>query len=373
MKRKLLFFVTEDWFFYSHFLVRAQAASRAGFDVAVLTRVNRHATLIEQAGIRVIPLSLDRGSANPLREITVIARVIRVYRDEQPDIVHHVALKPVIYGSIASRYLGIARVINAPVGMGYIFSSDSLKARLLRPLVVMLLKLLLQPRRGMVVFENPDDLRGQVESGAVRADHAVLIRGAGVDVDRFKPVEPPQTTPVITLAARMLRDKGVEEFVEAAYLLRQRGVAVICRLVGRPDHGNPASLTEKALLKWDEEGIVRWLGHSDDMASVLATTHIACLPSYREGLPKSLLEALACGLPVVTTDVPGCREVVNDGVNGFLVPARQSVPLANALERLAGDALLRQAFGMQGRLRALNEFSDAVVVKATLAIYDIAP
>ena len=369
MKAKLLYFIAEDWFFCSHFLARAEAARDAGFDVVVLAREQRHGDIIRAAGLRLVPLKLESYSINPLRELRLLRRVIEVYRQEEPALLHHVALKPIIYGSLAARRLGLRPVINAPVGMGYVYSSDALKARLLRPLVTTLLRWLLNPRGGIVVFENNDDLRAQVQVGAVRADNAVLVRGAGVDTRRYHPRDEPSGVPVVTLAARMLRDKGVEEFVAAAGALRDAGVAARFWLVGAVDPRNPASISEAALREWNAEGVVEWLGHCDDMVGVLACTHIACLPSYREGLPKSLLEALACGLPVVTTDVPGCRELVEEGVNGLLVPPRDSVRLAEALRLLIEDASLRRQLGARGRLRAVTEFSDEVVTQATLGIY----
>jgi glycosyltransferase involved in cell wall biosynthesis len=370
---KLLFFVAEDWFFHSHFLARATAARDAGFEVVVLAREGAHAAAIRAQGLGFVPLAFRRGGLNPLAELGVIREVLKVYRRERPDTVHHVALKPIIYGTLVARLLGLRRVINAPVGMGYVFTSGDLKARLLRPFVRAMLKAFLHPAGAVVVFENPDDLRSNIEAGAVRADGATLIRGAGVDTRLYRPQPSAREVPVVTLAARMLRDKGVEEFVAAARSLAASGVRARFRLAGASDPANPTSISETRLRSWHEEGVVEWMGHCDDMAGVWASTDIACLPSYREGLPKSLLEALACGLPVVATDVPGCRETVEPGRNGLLVPARDSQALADALRRLIEDAGLRNRFGARSRDKALQEFADDVVVAATLRLYRGAP
>lgn len=369
--KRLLFFVPEDRFFLSHFLARGRAAQSAGFDVVVLGRQSDQAEAIRAEGMRFVPLPLRRDRLNPVREFfRVFLQVLKVYRRERPDVVHHVAIRPILHGSLAARLLRMRNVINAPVGMGYVFSSDQLKARVLRPIVRTLLRLLLHPPGAMVVFENPDDLRANAELGTVRADECVLIRGAGVDVASFRPHAGSSELPVVTLAARMLRDKGVEEFAQAARELKRRGVKAIFRLAGDVDPTNPTSLTAAQLQAWHDEGTVDWLGHCTDMPAVWGESDIACLPSYREGLPKALLEALACGLPVVATDVPGCRETVDPGANGFLVPARDSVALADALQALIVSPELRERFGQRSRDKAVTEFADEVVVAATLSLYD---
>jgi glycosyltransferase involved in cell wall biosynthesis len=367
---KLLFFVPEDKFFVSHFLARGRAAQAAGYEVVVLGREGRQADAIRADGMRFIGLPLRRDRINPVREFfRVFLQVLKVYRQERPDVLHHIAIRPILHGSLAARLLRLRGVINAPVGMGYVFSSDQLKARFLRPIVRTLLRVLLHPPGAMVVFENPDDLRANADLGTVRMDECVLIRGAGVDVAAFHPHPARSDVPVVTLAARMLRDKGVEEFAEAARMLQQRGVRARFRLAGGLDPTNPTSIPEARLRAWHDEGIVEWLGHCTDMPAVWNETDIACLPSYREGLPKALLEALACGLPVVATDVPGCRETVEPEANGLLVPARDSAALAAALERLVASPELRERFGRRSREKAVSEFADEVVVAATLDLY----
>ena len=368
--KRLLFFVPDDKFFVSHFLARGRAAQAAGYEVVVLAREGEQAAAIRAEGMRFIGLPLRRDRLNPVREFfRVFLRVFQVYRRERPDVLHHIAIRPIFHGSLAARLLGLKGVINAPVGMGYVFSSDQLKARLLRPVVRTLLRLLLHPPGAHVVFENPDDLRANAKLGAVREDECVLIRGAGVDVDTYRPHPPHGGDVVVTLAARMLRDKGVEEFAEAARILKERGVRARFLLAGGLDSTNPTSIPEARLRAWQEEGIVEWLGHCADMPAVWGAADIACLPSYREGLPKALLEALACGLPVVATDVPGCRETVEPGANGLLVPARDAAALAEARAQLLASPELRERVGRRRREKAVAEFADTVVVAATLSLY----
>lgn len=366
---KLLFFVTVDWFFCSHFLGRAVAAQQAGYEVIVLTRVERHGEVIRDAGFRLLPLKISRSSLNPMDALRVLIHVVRVYRTETPDVVHHVALKPILLGTLAARLVGLSRVVNAVVGGGYAFSSERPLARLLRPLVKTALKMLLNPKGSRVIFENKDDLESFSKTGLVRLADSVLIRGAGVDPGQFRPSVGAHQPPVVVLVARLLWDKGVGEFVEAARLLRQRDVSARFVIVGDSDPENRACIDDAVIDSWKVEGIVELWGFRSDMPQVLAGASIACLPSYREGLPKSLLEAMAAGLPCVSTDVPGCREAVRDGDNGLLVPAKNPSALADALELLIKKPELARKIGERGRERLEQEFSSQQVNSATLALY----
>lgn len=366
---KLLYFISEDWFFCSHFLDRAKAALASGLDVVVLARVDQHRDALRDAGLRVIDLKMERGSTQPLRELGVLRQVWRVYRAERPDLLHHIALKPILYGSLVAGALRLRRVVNAPVGMGHVFTANGWKARLLRGLVGPALRALLNPPGSKVVFENEEDLAASVQAGRVRAADAVLIRGAGVDTARFAPAPRSDGVPIAVLGARMLRDKGVLEFVEAARLLKVRKVPLRCVLVGAPDPANPSSLTAARLQRWHVEGVVEWWGHRSDMHEVLRRSHIACLPSYREGLPKFLLEAMSSGLPAVSTDVSGCRQAVQHGVTGMLVPPRDAAALADALAHLANDPALREQMGQHGRARALALYDTGTITAQTLALY----
>lgn len=366
---RLLYFVTEDWAFLNHFADRAVAARDTGYQVSLITRVNADADRIRAMGIDLIPIDIDRSSTNPLVDLRLIATLVRVYRRVRPDVAHHFALKPILYGTIAAKCAGVRHIVNAPTGMGFVFSSETTKARLLRPWVDGAMRLLLNPVGSHVVLENEDDLQDLRRRGLIAVERSSLIRGAGVSMERFHPAPKPSGPPVVVVVARMLRDKGIVEFVEAARLLRARGVDAVFRLVGGTDAGNPTSIDPATLLGWQREGIVEWLGLRTDIPDLLAASHIACLPSYREGLPKSLVEAASAGLPIVTTDVPGCRQVVRDGIEGLLVPARDHAALADALESLIGDPLLRARMGAAARARAVEKFSLGRVNAETLELY----
>ncbi|MFL9879108.1 glycosyltransferase family 4 protein [Herbaspirillum rhizosphaerae] len=369
MNKKILYLITEDWFFCSHFIERAVAARQSGYDVVVVAREGVHGKQIRDAGLRLVPLEIQRRGINPFKEMATIFRVLRIYRAERPDIVHHIALKPIFYGSFIARLTGLKNIVNAPVGMGFIFSSSSVLAKSLRPFVNLAMRFLLNPRGSCVVFENQDDLNDAISTDRVRQSDAVLIRGAGINLDAFPVKEEPTGKVTVVLTARMLWDKGVGEYVAAARLLLQRQTQARFLLVGAPDIGNPAAISLQQLEDWEREKVIEWLGHRQDIPEILSNSHIVCLPSYREGLPKSLLEALAAGRPVVTTDVPGCREVVRHEENGLLVPPKEVLLLAEALARLIDDADLRRKQGRKGRQRAEQEFSSQEVIGATLDLY----
>jgi glycosyltransferase involved in cell wall biosynthesis len=366
---KLLFFITEDWYFCSHRLPLARAAIKAGFEVVLLTNVQAHGDMIRSEGIRVIPLALQRRSMNPLRELKTILHVVGVYRAERPDIVHHVAMKPVLYGSVAAFVVSMHRVVNALAGMGYLFISESLMTRALRACIKRLYSFFLNRNESRIILQNPDDARMFVKYGMAEEARICLIRGSGVNVSIFAPTpELPQPVTVV-LPARMLLDKGVVEFVAAARILIKQGCVARFILVGNLDPENPAAIAEEQLHLWQQEQNVEWWGHRSDMPAVLEQAHIVCLPSYREGVPKALLEAAACGRPIVATDVPGCREIVREGVNGLLVPARNALALAEALRTLIDDKELREQMGAKGREIVLNDFSEQKIVAETLAVY----
>lgn len=357
----LVFLVTEDWYFVSHRLALAKAAKEAGFEVTVITRCNAECAGIEAAGLRVVPFDMARRGLNPLGLLREVVGVARLYRKLKPDIVHHVALRPVVVGGLAARLAGVRSAVSAIAGLGFAFTGG--RGGWLQQAMRALLRLALA--RGVVIVQNPDDAAA-VQGLGVAPERIRLITGAGVDTARFAPRPEPEGRPVVMLASRLLWDKGVGEFVEAARRLKGRARFV---LVGAPDPGNPASVAEGDLYAWVQDGIVEWWGRRDDMAEVLSAAHIVCLPSYREGLPKVLLEAMACGRACITTDAPGCRDCVRDGDNGLLVPVKDAAALTAAIERLIDDRNLRQRMGERGRERAVAEFSQDRVIDATLAVY----
>ena len=367
--KKIIFMFTEDWAFASLFLDRAIAAKNAGYEVAVHVRCSEHRAVIEKAGLQVIPHNISRSGLNPFKELVSILQLIKVFRSFRPDVIHLIALKPIVLGSLASIFYPKAKVVNAPVGMGYLFASNDVRARLARPLVKTVLKSTLGRKRSMTIIENSDDRRSLIEGGFLRANQIVLIRGTGVNLDVFRPTPEPTGPKIVVLIARMLRDKGVYEFVESARIIRRTQPSVSFWLIGDADPGNPASLTTQQLEDWNDEGIVKWFGYRTDVAELLTHVHIVCLPSYREGFGKVFVEAGAALRAVVATDVPGCREAVEHEVNGLLVEPKNSQALADALLRVLTDDELRLRLAKEGRHRAEFEFSSATVNTQTLAVY----
>lgn len=368
-KPRLLFVVTEDWYFCSHRLPLALAAMAAGFDVAVATRVSAHGDVLRAHGIGVHPWEMRRDSTGLFSELRALLSLNRIYRQARPDIVHHVALKPVLYGSFLARLRGIPAVVNALGGMGSLFTARSASKRLIKNAILSVFRFLLSAKGRILILQNPDDRELMVTQAGVAAERIRLIRGAGVNLDEFGAVAEPAGVPLVVLPARMLWDKGVGEYVEAARLLKAEGVQARFVLVGGTDECNPSGIDQRQLEQWTAEGVVEWLGMRRDMPAVLQGANIVCLPSYREGLPKSLLEAAACARAIVSTDVPGCREIVRDGENGILVRPRDAVALAGALRQLIVSPALRSRMGSRGREMVVAEFSEQIVVAQTINIY----
>jgi glycosyltransferase involved in cell wall biosynthesis len=367
--RKIVYLVSEDWYFCSHRLPLGIAAQEAGAKVVVATRVNDHRTQIEAAGLRIAPIEMQRSGTNPFIDFATIRQITDLYRREKPDLVHHVALKPILYGGYAAKRAGVPTIVNAVTGMGFIFISNSLFARTARPLIARAQRALMNRANTRTILQNPDDAEMYTKRIGVSPDHLTIIPGAGVDIDQFAVVPEPFAVPTAVCVSRMLRDKGIHELVAATRLLHAKGVELRVRLVG-PTDDNPASIPRATLAEWNREGVVEVVGPSKDIAGEYARAHIAVLPSYREGLPKSLLEAAACGRPMVATDVPGCREVCINGETGLRVPARTVEPLAKALERLVLDPSLRQRFGENARHLAETIFAEKIINAQTLALYE---
>jgi len=367
---KLLFFVTEDWYFCSHRLALAKAAQRAGYEVSVLTRINKHGEVIDKAGIRVFPLNVERGGINPVTEFFTLLQIAKVYREVKPDIVHHIAVKPVLYGGLVTLFMPDLKVVNLLAGLGVIFTSQRWKAKLLRPWVETLFRVLFRRPNTRTIVQNREDYSVLLQQLHIAQSGVRLIKGSGVDSARFHPSKEPNKMVSIAMVSRLLWDKGVGEYVEAVRLLKQKGVEFNAFLLGQPDPENMASVSLTQVQAWNYQGDVRCIGHVDDIAEFWRNAHIAVLPSYYgEGVPKSLIEAAACGRPIVTTDTAGCHEIVEQGVNGILVPPRNINALANALEKLIFDEQLRQQMGNSGREKVEREFSDEIVLAQTLSVY----
>ncbi len=367
---KLLYLVSEDWYFVSHRLALARAAKAAGFDVAVATRVYHHGGAIEAAGLRLIPITFARSGLHPLRELRSLYELIALYRREAPDLVHNVAVKPVIYGTLAARLAGAKGIVNAITGLGWVFSSDSAKARALRPLIKMALRPALSGRNTRIIVQNADDAAALVDLGLTLPQSVRLIRGSGVDPGKYRAGAPPPGDPLVVLPARLIADKGVSEFMQAAAILKGEGVKARFALVGKPDAENPAAIDSQEIARSIEAGHIEYWGWREDMPEVLDSASVVCLPTfYGEGLPKSLLEAAAAGRAIVATDVAGCREIVRPGENGWLVPPRDARALAEALRAAISQPELCARYGAAGRRMVEREFSLEAINKATLAVY----
>lgn len=372
-RRKVLFVVSEDYYFISHRLELAKYLRSSGWDVIVATQINNAegAERIIESNLRLVPIALKRGSLFAISDLVYLFKLIALYWREAPDIVHHVAMKPVLWGSIAALVCRCSGVVNALAGLGYLFTSRRPLIGCVRFIVGVIFRILFNRDGTLIILQNREDMDELRKKVGVQSGNLRLIRGAGVDVRHFAPVvHQPKGVPVVVMVSRMLRDKGVAELVAAACAIKDSGVATDIRIVGGVDSGNPNSFTKEDMLSFQRTGAITWLGHRADVKQIYGSADIAVLPSYREGLPKTLLEAAASGLPIVTTNTSGCREVVADGVNGFLVPVRDSASLAMALKKLILDWQLRAQFGRGSRGRVENEFRQELVWAQTASVYD---
>ncbi|MBO9356465.1 glycosyltransferase [Bordetella petrii] len=366
---RLLFVVNNPAFFLSHRLPLALAAQRAGYEVHVATMAGASVPRITAHGLVHHAIPMTRSGKHPLQELRTVWALFRLFRQLRPDLVHLVTIKPVLYGGIAARLARVPAVVSAISGLGFVFVARGAKAALVRRVVATLYRLALGHRNSCVVFQNANDRDTLRDLRAVRGQQVVMIRGSGVDLAAYAVVAEPPPPVTALMVARLLRDKGVLEFVEAARLLQRQGAGVRMLLAGGIDPGNPASVTQAEVDGWQREGSVETLGERSDIAELYAASHIAVLPSYREGLPRSLIEAAACGRAVVTTDVPGCRDAIEPGQTGLLVPPRDAQALAEAIGRLAADATLRGQLGQAGRRLAEREFDIEDVCRRHLDIY----
>lgn len=369
---KVIFFANTDWYLYNFRRSLALTAVTEGYEVLLVSPDGPYGEKLRALGLRWEPIAMDRRSLNPLSELVLLWRLMRLFRHEQPTLVHGFTIKCAVYGSLAARWASSAARVNAVAGLGYVFSSQDAKARLLRPIVRWLMRLAFGGQQARLILQNPDDVTVFEQADLIASEQIRLIKGSGVNCTRFEPTlrAAESTQPLnVLLVARLLWDKGVAEYAAAARLLRAKGCAVRFLLAGSPDAGNPAAVPETVVQQWVAEGVLDCLGHVDDMAALYGRADIVVLPSYREGLPKSLIEAAACALPLVTCDTPGCREVVTDGVDGLLVPARDARALAGAIERLVQDAALRERLGKAARAKALVEFDERIVIQKTLTVY----
>jgi glycosyltransferase involved in cell wall biosynthesis len=370
---KIIFFANTDWYLYNFRRALASAARNAGHEVILVSPHGPYGAKLETMGFRWIAVPMERRSLNPLREIAVINWLRKLIRTEDVDLVHGFTIKSAVYGALAARFSGDRAVVSAVAGLGYVFTSRDRRAKLLRPLVRSVMRFAMGGKSARLILQNPDDVALFKEAEIVHPSRISLIRGSGVDCSRFSQcaVRAPGEPLRVLLAARLLWDKGLAEYVVAARILKASGRSVRFLLAGSPDPGNPNAVPEATVKAWAEEGLIEWLGHVDDMPALLASIHAMALPTaYGEGVPRSLIAAAACGLALVTTDAPGCREVVTNEVDGLLVPLRNAEALAAAIARFHDDPELAAKMGQAAKAKALREFDERIVIERTLAVYD---
>jgi len=369
---KVILFANTDWYLYNFRLPFAHYLRERNFEVVMLSPHGTYGALLEAQGFRWISLTMNRRSLNPCRELGLVRRISAVYASEKPDIVHHFTIKPVVYGSLIARWHGIQRSVNAVTGMGHVFTDDGYKARLLRPLVRSLMKAALGGQGSRLILQNKHDVETFVGAELSTREQTRLIMGSGVDTNRFRPTSGMRgrSGMRVLLASRLLWDKGIREYMEAARIIRNQGLKIEFLLAGSPDPGNPGSVTPAEAASWQQTGVVTYLGHVSDMPRLLSAIDAVVLPSYYgEGVPRCLLEAAASGLPIVTTSEPGCREIVEDGENGLLVPARDAEALAAAIRLLHDEPAERLRMGAAGREKVLREFDQQIVFEKTFSLY----
>jgi glycosyltransferase involved in cell wall biosynthesis len=365
---KILYLITEDWFFVSHFLPMAQAARDCGFEIAVATRVRDDGERLKAEGMSVIAIESERGSASVLTGLRDFFQMLKIVRRERADIVHCIALRPVVIGGVAAKLAGSGMLVLAPTGLGHLWIERGFAVQVVRKIVSAVVGSWLRGPRTRYLFENRDDPR---EFG-LDPDSAevTIVGGDGVDPEKFPPSEAPPAPPVkVAVVSRMIRPKGIVESVEAVRRARAAGAPVELHLFGDPDPANRRSIAQATIEQWAKEPGIIWHGRVTDVAAVWRAHHIAMLLSYREGLPRSLVEAAAAGRPIVATDVSGCREVVRDGEEGFLVPLGDSEAAARALVRLAADPALRARMGAAANARFRQRFTAEAVRQAVRNLY----
>ena len=368
---KVLLFANTEWYLYNFRLSLARALRDAGHEVLLVSPDGPYGPKLRELGYRWEPAPMVRRSLNPLREYALVRWLRGLIAREKVDLVHGFTIKPAIYGSIAARLAGAPARVNAVAGMGYVFTSNAPLALVLRPVIRALFRYALAGSGARLVLQNPDDAAMFVGARLVNPEQVRLIPGSGVDCSRFSPPVGTRTSDRfrVVFPARLLWDKGLAEYVQASRSLRDRGISVDFLLAGEPDPGNPAAVPDEIIRGWVNEGLVQWLGHVRDMPALFQSVDAVVLPSYREGLPKGLIEAAACGLPLVTTDVPGCRHVVTHGEDGLLVPVRNGIAIADAIAQLHADPALCRRLGAAARRKALSAFEETSVIEQTLGVY----
>lgn len=367
--KKLLFLVNVDWFFLSHRLPIALAALEQGYEVHIATGITVHHAELSSYGFTVHPLPISRGKSSVTTEIAAFTAIFHVFRKLKPDIIHAITIKPVLYSGIAAHFTGIQHIVAAISGLGYVFTNIGIQASIRRWFISTLYRFALSHQKLRVIFQNPDDQTILLNAARLSLEQIQIIPGSGIDLIQYSNQPLPKTVATIVMASRLLSDKGVNEFVEAADILHKKGLNAQFQLAGNIDPDNPASITQATVENWRVTSKVDILGHRIDIARLFSQAHIVVLPSYREGFPKVLIEAAACGRAVVTTDVPGCRDAIIPNVTGLLVPPRNAQALADAIGQLLLDPKRCAEMGKAGRRLAEESYSIEQVVQTHLAIY----
>jgi glycosyltransferase involved in cell wall biosynthesis len=366
--QRLLYVVNEDWAFLMNRLPMARAARKAGFEVHVATHVSNGASAIEAEGITLHPIPLQRGGISPLSAVPAILALRQITTRIKPDIAHHSGLQCSVLGSIAA----VGRkfpYVSAMTGMGYVYTSATWRTRLLRTILKWLLPLLLGRPNSVVLVQNPDDRAALADLGISEA-RIVLIPGSGVDTDRLQPLPEPEGPITYGFAGRLLTDKGIRALVAAHDIVRHQGLATNLLIAGNPDPANPASVSVQEVNEWTQRAGITWLGHVKDISSLWKRCHFAVLPSHREGLPGSLMEAAACERAMIATDAPGCREIVIDGQTGLLVPIEDPLALAQAIVELATSPELRARYGKAARELVVGKLSTKIIGERIVRLYN---
>jgi glycosyltransferase involved in cell wall biosynthesis len=366
--RRLLYVVNEDWAFLLNRLPMARAAQKAGFDVHVATRVNSGASAIEAEGFMLHPIPLRRGGISPLSAIPAILALRQITSRIKPDIAHHSGLQCCVFGSIAA-FGRKSPYVSALTGMGYVYTSATWRTRLLKAILKWLLPSLLDRPGDVVLVQNPDDRAALADLG-IKQERIVLIPGSGVDTDALQPLPEPDGPITYGFAGRLLTDKGIRALVAAHDIVRGQGLETNLLIAGNPDPANPASVSLQEVNEWTERAGITWLGHVKDISSLWKRCHFAILPSHREGLPGSLMEAAACGRAMIATDAPGCREIVIDDRTGLLVPIEDPQALAQAIVRLATSRELRARYGQAARELVVIKLSARIIGEQVVRLYN---
>lgn len=370
-KKKIAYFANTDWYLYNFRLPLINELHNSSYELFLLSPPGPYGQKLKDLGFNWSPIDLDRGSLNIFKEIRAIFQLRRFILNKKIDLVHGFTMKCSVYSSLASVLTNISNIFSI-TGMGYVFTSRDLKAKFLKPFVWLALKLTLNREYSQLILQNPDDVNFFISSNIVPQDKISLIPSSGVDCEKFSPSNNKSEFSRfrVLLSARLLWDKGIDTYVESAKILHAEGYKIEFYLAGRIDKENPSSIPIETVNRWVSQGYIKYLGHVEDMPALLQSIHLSVLPSAREGLPKSLIEALACGIPIISSDVPGCREVVEEGMNGFLVPFGDKTKLKDAIKFFLIYPEKYLQFSEQSRSSALNRYDAKIVNSSTKKLYE---